>query len=368
MKSILYIVAAILSLFPFPNKENMNLTKIDNLFERIFPEGEPGGAVLILQGESVIYNNCRGLADMETGESITDSTLFNIASVSKQFTSVGVLQLADKGLLSLDDPVHKFFPEFTSDIWDRVQLKHLLSHSSGVPDERGYLSRKERIFGDDNLATEYLKELDHLHFEPGTAYEYINPTYTLLGKVIERVSGMPFVDYMQKYVLDPAGMNSSYYFDPELMKTLPRCSHAYINYNENWHEYDYGEETFFGTRPDGGLYTNVKDFVKWELALRSGKVLRDDLVALAHSPVTLISGSPWSDYQNRPNTWYGYGWFIEPKTAATPLVVYHTGDNGGYQILAARYPESEILVLIFSNRSDWDRYGAKMEIQSALGF
>ncbi|MDD2293990.1 MAG: serine hydrolase, partial [Bacteroidales bacterium] len=87
----------------------------------------------------------------------------------------------------------------------------------------------------------------------------------------------------------------------------------------------------------------------------------------AQSPHTNISGSTFSDYQNRPNTAYGYGWFIAPETETSPLKIYHTGDNGGFKILAARYPEQNILVLVFANRADWDRYKLMQEIEKALG-
>ena len=88
----------------------------------------------------------------------------------------------------------------------------------------------------------------------------------------------------------------------------------------------------------------------------------------AWTPQVQVSGSPWSDYQNRPNTWYGYGWFIEPQTDSTKLVIYHTGDNGGFKILAARYPEDDALVLIFANRADWDRYALMQQIEHLFGF
>ena len=87
----------------------------------------------------------------------------------------------------------------------------------------------------------------------------------------------------------------------------------------------------------------------------------------AWSPQTKVSGSEWSDYQNRPNTWYGYGWFIEPATDSTKTVIYHTGDNGGFKILAARYPEDDALVLVFANRADWDRYALKQQIEHIFG-
>ena len=135
---------------------------------------------------------------------------------------------------------------------------------------------------------------------------------------------------------------------------------------KEWYEYDFGEETFFATRPDGGIYTSTHEFVKWERALRKGTVLPENRLREAWTPQTEVGGSPWSDYQNRPNTFYGYGWFIEPRTEETPLRIYHTGDNGGFKILAARYPETETLVLVFANRADWDRYALFMELERII--
>ena len=140
------------------------------------------------------------------------------------------------------------------------------------------------------------------------------------------------------------------------------------NEPKNWYEYDYNEETFFATRPDGGIYSSTHEFVEWEKALRANKVLTEASRVDAQSPHTFASDSPWSDYQNRPNTWYGYGWFIEPKTDTTKEVIYHTGDNGGFKILAARYPEDNALVLIFANRADWDRYEVMQQVEAIFGF
>ena len=135
---------------------------------------------------------------------------------------------------------------------------------------------------------------------------------------------------------------------------------------KEWYEYDFGEETFFATRPDGGIYTSTHEFAKWEQALRKGTVLQENRLSEAWTPQTVVTGSPWSDYQNRPNTAYGYGWFIEPETAESPLRIYHTGDNGGFKILAARYPATETLLLIFANRADWDRYDLFMKLEKIL--
>lgn len=372
---------------------------------------QPGAAVLVMRGNRVIFEKCYGCADLETGALITPATSFNIASVSKQFTAVAVLQLVEQGRISLDDPVSRYFPEFESDIWEKVRIRHLLSHSSGVPDARKGLTRQERIFGNDSLAVAYMISLDYLHFEPGTQYEYMNPTFVLLARIVERVSGEEFTQYVHDHIFAPSGMDATLYFDPERQDEIPAMSHGYVRKADGeWKERDYGEESFFATKPDGGIYTSIREFAKWEMAQRWSVVLKSGTLADAQSPHTLVSGSSWSDYQNRPDTWYGYGWFIETAGLGNAVeagaagtegsavaggtgnsveesavagvaygagavesgcrshgtVIYHTGDNGGYQILAARYPGSETLVLVFANRNDWDRWKLLQDIEEVI--
>jgi len=358
-------------------------SRLDSLFSGIFPQDEPGAAVLVMQGDRVLFERSYGVADMESGEAVTGDTFFNIASCSKQFTSVAVLQLVQEGRISLEDKVSSYFPEFTAPIWDDIRIWHLLSHSSGIPDKRGYLTREQKIEGDEALATEYLRSLDQLHFAPGTQYEYINPTFVLLGQLVERVTGQEFTSYVREHIFTPAAMEESLYFDRDRQNLIPRMAHGYefedvesmpeertatqASGPKQWYEYDFGEETFFATRPDGGIYTSVHEFAQWEKALRRGTVLSREWLSQAWTPRTLVSGSEFSDYQNRPGTWYGYGWFIEPRNDDVGPVIYHTGDNGGFKILAARYPASETLVLVFANRADWDRNEVKLKVEDLLG-
>lgn len=367
------------------NPEKEQVAKLDQLCSSLFPDGEPGAAVLVMKGDDIIFDKGYGIADIETKKAIDGNTFFNIASVSKQFTAVAVLQLAEEGKLSLEDPVSKYFPEFKAPFWNDIRIKHLLSHSSGVPDARGGIPRELKIKGDEKLAMSYLPDLDFLHFQPGEAYEYMNPTFVMCGAIVEKVSGQPFTEYVAEHIFKPAGMDRTLYFDPEHQELIPDMAHGYeyedvedmpeertagsaaSDEPKNWYEYDYGEETFFATRPDGGIYTSTHQFVQWEKALRANKVLSEASRVDAQSPHTFASDSPWSDYQNRPNTWYGYGWFIEPKTESTKEVIYHTGDNGGFKILAARYPEDNALVLIFANRADWDRYEVMQQFEAILG-
>lgn len=211
----------------------------------------------------------------------------------------------------------------------------------------------------------FLKELDHLHFEPGTAYEYQNPTFQLCYPIIEQLSGKTFDQYMRDQIFTPAGMEETVYF--EANRDIPRMAHGYITEDkgETWQEYDYGEETFFATKADGGIYTSTHEFAKWEKALQDNLLLQEATKEKAHSSITNVSGSTFSSYQNRPYTSYGYGWFIEEKPDM-PKKVYHTGDNGGFQIYAGRFPAKKILVLVFENRNDRSRWKMVEEIDAIL--
>ena len=383
-KSIFSLILAVTPLIYSKALKPESIQRIDQLCCDLFPQNEPGAAVLIMQGNKIVFDKGYGIADINSREPIDGNTFFNIASVSKQFTATAILQLAEQGRLSLEDPVSKYYPEFKAPFWKDIKIKHLLSHSSGIPDARSGLTRQQRIYGDEKLAVAYLNDLNYTHFAPGTNYEYINPTFVLLGDLVSRVSGKPFTQYMQQHIFLPAKMKSTLYFDRDHQADIPHMAHGYeygdlSNMSEEhsasaasrgtdkkWYEYDYGEETFFATRPDGGIYTSTHQFILWEKALRKNKIISQASLTLAHTPHTYVSGSTFSDYQNRPNTWYGYGWFIEPQTPESPLKIYHTGDNGGFKILAARYPHTKTLILIFANRTDWDRYEVMGKIEKIL--
>lgn len=320
--------------------------KTDSLLTSLYHPGEPGAVVLILKGDSVVFEKGYGIADMDSQSAIDGNTFFNIASVSKQFSAVALLMLAQEGKLSLDDNLEKWFPEFNSPLMKRINLRHLLSHTSGIPDTRARDNREFVLYSTDKESYAYIGNLKELSFEPGTKYEYMNPTFQLMYTIIERASGISFDNFMKSRIFDPAGMEHTTYFEDG--KLIPNMAHGYRYNKENksFEQFDYGEESFFATKADGGIYTSVREFVKWELALRSDILISEELRNIAHSPKIAID--------EIPNTSYGYGWFIE-KREGFPEKVYHTGNNGGFQIFAGRFPEKKILYLIFANRDDKNR-------------
>ena len=347
------------------NPKEVAAQKIDSLFNSLYNEGEPGGSVMIMKGDEVFFAKSYGIADMETKAPIDANTFFNIASVSKQFTAMAILKLHQEGKLSLEDNIKKYFPEFKGEFFNRIQIKHLLSQCSGLPDNRPRTDRMFTLTATDMQSIEFFKDLEEINFEPGTNYEYQNPTFQLCYAIIEKVSGQSFEEYMKQNIFDPSGMTETLYFEAE--RVIPRMSHGYIpeDSTSTWKQYDYMEETFFATKADGGIYTSINEFVKWEKALQDNLIICDSLKQIAHSPITTVSGSTFSSYQNRPYTSYGYGWFIEEKPGM-PRKVYHTGDNGGYQIYAGRFPEKKVLVLVFENRNDHSRWKMVEELDAIV--
>lgn len=338
-------------------KQEVAMNRIDSLFISQYSENEPGAEVLVLKGDSVIFQKGYGISNMETGTPIDENTFFNIASVSKQFSGVALMMLSEEGKLSLDDNVKRWFPDFKADFFEKITLRHLLSHSSGIPDSR---DRKDRTFvttATDVESYSYLVNLDSLNFEPGSSYEYMNPTFQLMYTIIEKASGVNFDTFMRERIFNPAGMKESTYFEAD--KKIPEMAHGYLQNKETGHfdEFDYGEESFFATKADGGLYTSVIEFVQWEKALRDNRLVSESTLKEAHTPKVKIKDIPFNSY--------GYGWFIEEKPEY-PTKIYHTGDNGGFQIYAGRYPEQKILYLIFSNRNDRDRESNAQKIDAIL--
>ncbi|MFA6769600.1 MAG: serine hydrolase domain-containing protein [Bacteroidales bacterium] len=322
------------------------ITECDIMFTALYPENEPGAAVLIMKGDSIIFEKGYGIADMETMTPIDGNTFFNIASVSKQFSAVALMILAQEGKLSLDDTVDKWFPEFKSPLMSKITLRHLLSHTSGIPDSRDRTDRNFVLTSTDTQSYAYISHLKELNFEPGTDYEYMNPTFQLMYTIIEKASGKNFDSFMRDRIFTPIGMEETTYFEAD--KFIPRMAHGYLYNKETkvYDEFDYGEESFFASKADGGLYTSVREFTKWEKALRDNLLISQEAKEEAHTPKIEI--------KETPHNYYGYGWYIEQRPDY-PVKVYHTGDNGGFQIYAGRYPEQEILYLIFSNRNDRDR-------------
>lgn len=360
-------------------KEKFIEKSTDAIFSALFAKKEPGAAVMIVKNDSVVYAKGFGMARLDSMKPIDMNTAFNICSISKQFSAVALLKLAEDNLISLDDPIVNYFPNLTQSFFKDITLRHLLSHTSGIPDNRPYTEedwveyrknheskfnsiRDYRLFSEEDETLLYLEDIDSLNFKPGTQYEYMNPTYQMVLSIVEQATNEDFDDWMRDNIFLPAGMKHTVYLNAG--QEIPNAAFAYdLAKGENIYEYfrskdgkwekaDYGEANYFPTKADGGIYTTPLDFIKWNRALYSGEII---------SKESVLDAQTSKIQTDIPYTGYGYGWFIEQRPDR-PEKVYHTGDNGGFYTFEGYYPDSDLFYLIFSNRPDWDREEAVEKI------
>lgn len=345
---------------------------LDSMFTQMFPADAPGAIVAVSLNDSIIYLRPLGIADMDSCRPVQAETRFNICSISKQFSAIALLKLQEQGLLSLDEPVNRIFPEFKAPFYSQITLRHLLSHTSGLPDLRPITPEQWAAYDVAAAHARYADVEDYMLqsaepdaldmfgqvqspiFEPGTAYDYQNPTFQLVYYIVERLTGTPFEQWMAQNIFAPAGMDSTEYFSPE--RAMANAAHGYEKVRGRWQECDYGETPFFRTVADGGLYTTASDFMRWQKALYSDAIVTATSREQAHTPMVAT---------DEPHTSYGLGFFIE-EAPGRPRKIYHTGDNGGFYSYACAIPSQGISYLIFATHQGWDRLATAARVDSIL--
>ena len=317
-------------------------TKMDRHFSQLFAADQPGGAILVMKDTTVIFSKGYGVSDLNTKEPITTKTLFNLGSISKTFVSNGILILQKQGKLSVEDSLLKYFPNFKNKtIAQKVKIKHLLTHTSGLPDNRPV--RQDSIFyltAKDAENWYPVTQTETLEFEPGTKYNYSNPSFNALALIIEQVTGRKWQDFITETIFLPSGMYTSTITNGD--HPTKGVSHAYSMIQGQWREDDYGEEPTFCAAGNGGVWSSVEELARYELALRKGTFL--DPASIDSS--ALIKTFPnWSG--DKP-PFIGWSWFIG-KTTDSLKTIGHTGSQGGFQANYVSIPEKKILFVILCN-------------------
>ncbi len=317
-------------------------SSLNGYFQQLFPADQPGGAVLIMKDTSIIFSNGYGLADLVTKEKITPKTLFNIGSISKTFVSNGILMLRDEGKLSLEDSLLKYFPSFKNKaIAQRVKIKHLLTHTSGLPDNR--LVKRDSVFyltANDEQNWYPVTQTDTLEFEPGSRYHYSNPAFNALALIIAQVTGQKWQNFIAGRIFFPAGMTTSTITDGEHPQS--GVSHAYSRIAGEWREDDFGEEPTFCAAGNGGVWSSVKELALYELALRKSTFLKS---ASIDESASIKEFPNWVDPDGPSRGW---SWSIG-QTANGLKTFGHTGDQGGFVANYVSIPEKKILLVILCN-------------------
>jgi CubicO group peptidase (beta-lactamase class C family) len=317
-------------------------TAFDSLFSSYFTANEPGGAILLVKDNKVVYKKGFGIADIHSKEAITPQTLFNVGSISKTFVAYGILKLAKEGKLSLDDDLYKYFPDFKNKaIAEKVKLYHLLTHTSGIPDSRRVSEEKEFYLtakDEENFAP--LKQTDSLQFEPGTKYRYSNPAFNGLALIIEKVTGKKWQSYIKENIFKPAGMEKSTITDGP--HPASGVSHGYIkNKDENFEELDYGEEPTFAAAGNGGVWSSVEELWKYEKAIHEYRFLDSNWIKMSR---TVFPFDQWKD--ELPQR-LGLSWFLTNDMGL--YMVGHTGSQGGFISDYCWLPEHGVFYVLLCN-------------------
>ena len=305
-----------------------------NTYRASFPLS---GNLLIAQKGQIIHHSSRGMADHSFEIENGPETRFPIASLTKAFTAAAILILCEEGKLSLDDNAGDFLPEGLS-FKDNIPVHQLLTHSAGLPDyqlNKGEMLHEvfARRMGSDEFCHRFLRH--PLIAAPGKEFHYSNPGYYLLGMIIEAVSEMPFGHFLQQKIFDPAGMEHTGVDDPETI--IPFRAQGY-----RWRGNHLGRAVYTDARnfyPQGGLYSTTADLFRWIEALKSGKIISAESLALMlekHVPI-----------DTDREIFYGYGIHTLKRNGRN--AAGHGGSHWGYRSHLEWYPEEDILAIMLSN-------------------
>ncbi|MEM1220970.1 MAG: serine hydrolase [Bacteroidota bacterium] len=341
--------------------------RMDSLFTpyleqlRVATDNEAAIAVGITQGEEIVYARSFGLANVAQDIPADLHTLFHVASLSKPFTSLAIATLVEKGALRFDDRLVDIVPEFEmADSNDQeITIRHLLSHSAGVPRHVATDDWLKPSFGPQAVS----ENLEHarsfaLDFKPSSQYSYSNAGFDLLGVVIERVSGQPFAEYLEQAVLRPAGMRTSTFVHEG--NSLPSNwaeAYSYGVQTQVWEPFPYSERVL----PSSGLKASILDLCQWGLLhvkngeAPTGRLLKAETMNEIVSPQI---ATPWGDQM-------GLGWFLQ-SYLDRPIIM-HTGADTGFEAMIYIYPEEDVSIVVLANR-DFARTGRLINAASEILF
>ncbi len=303
------------------------------------------GNVLYSKNDSIIFTGNYGYSDFATHKRLEDSTSFELASCSKQFTALAIVQLIESGKLAYRTKIDDIINGFP---YHNITVEQLLRHQSGLPDYQKLLYNKQ-LWNRKNKASnvDVIKVLSNanagLHFEPGSQYEYNNTGYAVLATVIARVSGQSYKDYIEQHIFKPSGMRSSriYAFGKQPNSTENVALGYTHNDRRNVYQKAINDKNHKHLRwmnsilGDRGIYTSILDLEKWKRAIRYNLLITEE------SKKQMMSVDSIS-------TKYGFGWAIY-DTDSKGKWIYHNGSWSGYKTMMLYLPKSNELLIILSN-------------------
>jgi CubicO group peptidase (beta-lactamase class C family) len=314
---------------PLPSFESL----VNDIFKGAQKESSPGVSVLVAKDGNILYEKGFGFADVGNKVPVSPETKFRIGSITKQFIAASILKLQEEGKLTVHDTLSAFFPDFPRG--NEVTIHHLLTHTSGIhsytnrPDFLKYVT----LHIEPKALIDTIKTLTY-DFNPGDRYQYNNSGFFILGYILEKISGKSLADYLSDSIFKPLGMNNTGIYQTNLLLDNEAYGYSYDN-GKLVKALDWDMSWAGGA---GALYSTVKDLFLWNEALFNGKVLSEESMKAAFTPVVL---------NNNEKVDYGYGWSLEEYRGQK--FIGHGGGLHGFTSYIERQPENHLTVTVLCN-------------------
>ncbi|WP_232516181.1 serine hydrolase domain-containing protein [Chitinophaga caeni] len=310
------------------------------------------GTMLVARKGVVLFQGHHGYEDYPNRIPMEDSSSFQLASISKTFTGMGVLQLVEQQKISLEDSIQRFFPTFP---YKGVTVRTLLNHRSGLPN---YLYFSDSLWKDKqklmtnldviNVMTLHKPRIEHL---PDTHFQYCNTNYVLLAAIIEKVSQQPFADYMASHIFKPLGLKHTYVYTPDQAARPHQTKSHYYNGKL------VADDCFDGVMGDKGIYSTANDMLKWDQALYSGRFLQEETLKEAFTPYS-------HEKPGVKNYGLGFRMLVYPDQAK---IIYHNGWWHGNNTVFYRFIKDSTTLVILGNKQNKNIYFAVKPVREILG-
>jgi len=318
-----------------------DLNAIDSVMKSYYRPEEPGASIVVAKDGKIVFSKGYGMANLEQHTPISTASVFRMGSMTKQFTAIAILMLVQKGQLSLDDRLSKFYPEQFKDDHG-ITIRHLLGHTSGIkdyitiPEVRAYATRK--IKPQEIIAIIAQSPLD---FEPGTDYTYSNSGYFILGGILEQITGVSYPEFITKNILQPLKMQHTSYEDPA--QIIADRASGYYRRAEGFINAPYIDMSVIFSA--GALLTNPEDMVKWDESLYLHLLVNAQYIKMALEPQQLHNGD---------HTDYGFGFRMVKVNGVNSIE--HGGGIFGFQCYGIRVESAHVYVLVMTNFEGKNKY------------
>ncbi len=320
--------------------------KLTNLLEKMHEQKQFNGVVLIAENGEIVFEAAHGVTDLKGDEALTTDSSFRLASVSKQFTAMAIMILNERGKLDYDDDIRKYLPDLK---YEGITIRHLLNHTGGLPGYEQWFEQNwdtENEFEDKKTAynkdvvEQFGKHNPKPEFAPGEKWQYSNTGYVMLGHIIEKASGVPTREFMQESIFTPLEMNDTQAFATSdefnlacKVYGMERQADGSLAAND-WNFLN-------GMIGDGGVYASSHDLLKWDQALYTEKLVKNETLADAFTAGKTNDGT---------ETDYGFGWSIE-SDEGEPVNVQHSGGWVGFRTFISRDLKKKQTVILLTNDS-----------------